>query len=151
MRVAVGGTFDGLHGGHERLLRMAADECHGADAHLWVGVAVGELAARPERHVRPWSRRADAVRRFLRGQVGYVGRLEIGALETPAGPILSDPNLTVLVASEESAPVAIAFNKQRPALGMKSARIVACKMVIADDGARISATRLHKTSLISRL
>ncbi|XP_054080645.1 bifunctional coenzyme A synthase isoform X2 [Rissa tridactyla] len=109
--VAVGGTFDRLHGAHRLLLSAC---CLLARHRLLAGVADGDLL----RHkvlaelIEPYEVRAAKLREFLE-DVKPSLRYDIVPLADPYGPSITDPDLQCLVVSEETRRGGEAVNKKR--------------------------------------
>ncbi|WFC99549.1 Elongator subunit elp2 [Malassezia yamatoensis] len=102
--VALGGTFDHLHIGHKLLLSIAA-LC--ATRRLIVGVTSDELLVnKKHRHfVEPIAERLCAVRRFVRAFRTPFSPLELDVvpISDVCGPAGTDPELNLLVVTEETA------------------------------------------------
>ncbi|XP_054252759.1 bifunctional coenzyme A synthase [Indicator indicator] len=109
--VAVGGTFDRLHGAHRFLLSAC---CLLAEHRLLAGVADGDLL----RHkvlaelIEPYELRAATLLEFLQ-DVQPSLRYDIVRLADPYGPSVTDADLQCLVVSEETRSGGEAVNRKR--------------------------------------
>jgi inosine/xanthosine triphosphatase len=91
--------------------------------------------------VRPYRERATALRRYLRSQ-GY-DNWEIRPLDQPFGIAADEPQLDVLVVSEERLPVALALNDARRSKGFRPLELRRVPMVAAQDGLPIQSRRIR--------
>ena len=111
---ALGGTFDHLHIGHKLLLTVAA-LC--ATRRLVIGVTDTALLTRKKHaaYVESIGRRTAAVRAFLRSIRAPFGELALEAvpISDVAGPAGTDPEIGLLVLTDETAAGADAIAKVR--------------------------------------
>ncbi|MDP7079843.1 MAG: phosphopantetheine adenylyltransferase [Candidatus Undinarchaeales archaeon] len=140
-RVAVGGTFDRFHRGHEAILRKAFD----LGDRVLIGVTTDEMLGRKRagHQLEGIEARRKAVERFLSSS-GLDVRAEIIVLTDTAGPTATDPAIDALVVSPETEPVALGINEQRQSNGLSPMDIVTIEFVMADDSVRISSTRIRE-------
>jgi pantetheine-phosphate adenylyltransferase len=140
MDVALGGTFDPVHDGHVALFRRALEL-----GDVTVGLTSDELAPRTrhqERVVRPYDERERTLREELRPLADeYDREFEIRTLETPTG-IATEPQFDVLVVSPETKTGGEEINRIREERGHDPLRIEVVDHVAAEDGERISSTRI---------
>jgi len=136
---AVGGTFDTIHKGHEALLGAA----FGAAAEVVVGLTSDEFAASCGKAPRnAYAQRLAA----LRGHIArhHEGRPHtIGRLDAEYGPAAYEGRVDVLVASAETAHKAGRLNDARERLGVRPVEVIVVPMAMADDGRRVSSTRIR--------
>ena len=101
---ALGGTFDHLHIGHKLLLTSAALATTGR---LTVGVTDSALLTHKKyaAYVEPLEQRMAAVRQFLRSLRAPFGELmlDVVPISDVAGPAGTDPEISLLVLTEETA------------------------------------------------
>ena len=137
-RVIVAGTFDRLHAGHESLLRLAAS----LGREVFVGLADGPLLRSKKYRdmIEPFEVRKRAVEDFLRG-LGVDH--EVVRITDPVGPAGRDDKADAVVVSEETIPGALLVNETRRKRGLRSLYIVVCPLVPAEDGGRLSSTRIR--------
>ena len=115
--VCVGGTFDGLHFGHRKLLTLAASSVHPVTGRLLVGVTVDEML----RHkalaelIPPLEERCRGVREFLhRLAPGMKNRLSIVPIEDSFGPPgQANRQFDALVLSHETLETGYLLNQHR--------------------------------------
>ncbi len=138
--VAVGGTFDILHIGHEKLLARA----FGLGEHVFVGVTGDRLVAKlnKDHPVRKFSVRRRDLRRFLKAQ-GWLERARITELRDSFGPATRRRRLDALVVSEETRSNGLKVNALRRRQGLRPLRLYVVRMVRADDGKLLSDTRIR--------
>lgn len=139
-RVCMGGTFDVIHRGHRRLLRTAFEV---GDEGVFVGVTTDEMAAgMRDRDVRPHEDRARDIRSFAE-EHGWGDRAEVAPIDDPVGRAL-EPRFDTIVVSTETQGGAQHINARRRELDRDPLTVVVAPLVLAEDGRRISATRIRR-------
>ena len=140
MNVALGGTFDPVHDGHLALFERAFSR-----GDVTVGLTDDELASQTrhvKRYVRPFEDRRAALREELAPLAeSYDRSFEIRSLSEPTG-IAVEPQFDVLVVSPETVDGAERVNEIRRERGYDPLEIDVVEHVPADDGKRISSTRI---------
>ena len=142
--VAVGGTFDEFHKGHQALLKKAFE----VGNHVLVGVSSDDLVkkwGKPHK-VATYEKRLDDLKSFLRRQ-GVLDRAEILPLHDPYGVTVSSKSLDGLVVSRETEARAYEINEKRRAKGLKPLKIIVIEMVLAEDSVSISTTRIRQKEI----
>ncbi len=136
---AVGGTFDSIHKGHAGLLEAA----FGAAAEVIVGLTSDEFAAScGKAPSNPYALRLAALRvHIARHHAGRPHR--ISRLDAEYGPAAYEGRVDVLVASAETAHKAARLNDERARLGVRPVEVIVVPMAMADDGRRVSSTRIR--------
>lgn len=140
MRVAVAGTFGPVHDGHRALLETALEV--GTD-----GVVVGLTSDRfagssRERAVPPFTDRAEALRRELDGLDRWNRPVELREIAGEHDFAASDGRLDAVVVSRETAHEVTDLNAERRENGLEPLVAVVVPLVLAEDGERISSTRV---------
>lgn len=140
-KALVGGTFDMLHAGHKRLLQQALD----IGETVVIGVTTDTMVeTEPKTHaIDSYHERVTALEGFLEEQNAR-DRVAITPIDDPYGPALTDGEADVLVVSRETAFRAREINQLRRARGLKPVKIRVVEMVLAEDGAPISTTRIRR-------
>lgn len=140
MNVALGGTFDPVHDGHRALFERAFSL-----GDVTVGLTDDDLAAETrhvERYVRPFDERKADLRAELEPLAEeHDRRFEIRPLAEPTG-IAVEPRFDALVVSPETVEGAERINDLREEKGLEPLTIEVVDHVPADDGKRISSTRI---------
>lgn len=140
MNVALGGTFDPVHDGHVALFERAFEI-----GDVTVGLTSDDLA--PEtRHVDRCVRSFEERRRRLVAELEPLAEehdrsFEVRELDEPTG-IAIEPQFDVLVVSPETTNGAERINEIRRERGVDPLDVEVVDHVLAEDGDRISSTRI---------
>jgi cytidyltransferase-like protein len=139
--VAVGGTFDILHIGHEKLLAKAFE----LGELVFVGVTGDRLVSKMNKDhpVRKFVLRRRDLRRLLKAR-GWLRRARITELKDPFGPASRRKRLDALVVSEETRSNGQRVNVLRRNRGLKPLRLYVVLMVRSKDGLPLSDTRIRR-------
>lgn len=141
--VAVGGTFDHFHIGHERLISYAFE----VGEFVIIGITTDEFLRRMcKPHDQDFRARLSGLVEFLKSR-GLVERARIVRLEDPFGPIISDPSIEGIVVTKETAPRAEEANKIREVRGMNRMKLYVVDYVMASDGLPVSSTRIRNREI----
>jgi pantetheine-phosphate adenylyltransferase len=145
--VAVGGTFDILHYGHERLLARAFE----LGETVFVGISGDRLVSRLDKNhpVRSFRTRESVLKRFLRAH-GWLQRARIVELKDPFGPAAKRRRLEALVVSKSTLPSGRRANSIRRGRRLPLLRLYAVPLVKAEDGVPISVTRIRRGEIDAR-
>lgn len=139
-KVAVGGTFDELHRGHEVLLGKAFE----VGDKVVIGLSSDEFVSKMGKpHITAtYAERFKELKAFLE-KSGLAARAEIVPLSDPYGLTVSGDGLEVLVVSEETKLTAGRINEIRRKAGLPRLKIITISMVAAENCAPISTTRIR--------
>jgi pantetheine-phosphate adenylyltransferase len=133
--VAVGGTFDQFHRGHEKLL----NEAFKIGDNVLIGVTSDEFGGK-KGYIDPCSKRISRLEEFLQK---FNSKYMVKKLEEPYGPTIFDPKIDAIVVSRETRPTADKINEIRKEKGMDPLEIFIIDWVMADDGKPVSSTRIR--------
>jgi pantetheine-phosphate adenylyltransferase len=155
-RIAIlGGTFTPIHNGHRALLHKAfqtASHDGDGDGHVVVGLTSTELATQmrsDQSHAELLgsfeNRRDDLETELDSVSAPYSASYEIITLEDTRGPAATRPDVDALIASPEAKAQRRAHevNQQRVDSGLGPLEIHTPPFVVAEDGVRISSTRIR--------
>ena len=139
--VAVGGTFDVLHAGHERLLARAFS----LGERVLIGVSGDRLAAslRKDHPVNLFKVRVRALKQFLDSK-DWLQRARISELQDSFGPAVKRKRLQALVVSTQTSHSAIELNRRRRERGLMPLQIDVVALVRARDGKYVSTSRIRR-------
>lgn len=139
-RVAVAGTFGPLHDGHRALLRTALKYGTGG---LLVGVTSDAFARSSRTRAVPgFEKRVEDVVAELEDGDEWGRRWEVRELTSEHGIVTEEPSLDALVVSPETVPELAEINDERRAKGFEPVDGIVAPYVLAEDGERISSTRM---------
>jgi pantetheine-phosphate adenylyltransferase len=150
----LGGTFTPLHNGYRALLhkafQTASHDGHG-DGHTIVGLTSSALATetRSEAHTESLAaydtRRDELAAELSRLAEAYSASYEIVRIDDPHGPAGTREDVDALVVSPESKAQRRAYelNDRRRERGLRPLEIHTPPFVTAEDGTRISSTRIR--------
>ncbi len=133
----VGGTFNFLHIGHEKLLRLAS-----GFGEVCIGLATDAFARKMKiRPCQPFSVRKASLLAFLKKEK-MQGKCDIVPIADAFGPSTSDESPGTIIVSEETAPMAKKINAIRKKKGMRALKIISVPLARAEDGIKISSSRI---------
>lgn len=143
MHVAVAGTFGPLHDGHRALFREALAA---GNEGVVVGISSDEFATetrRPDpRPVPPYEERKRQVEAALDALDEWNRTVKIREFTDEYGFADEDPSLDALVVSPETDDEVAEINRRRTKRGMDPLEPIVVPHVYAEDGKRISSTRI---------
>lgn len=132
-KVAVGGTFDQLHKGHEELLQTAFSLGNQVvigltDDQMVLSKTLSEL-------IEAYEVRKKHLQNFLRKHQ-FLSRSKIVRLNDSLGPALTDNTIKAVVVGPRVSPeVIFKIKKVKP--------VISCKTIFASDGSYLSSTRIR--------
>ncbi len=143
--VAMGGTFDIIHKGHIILLQRAFD----VGEYVIIGVPNDKFVAECDKDIRnDYDTRIANLEKFLRDYFSNV-RYGIRQLKEDFGPALYTKEVEALIVSKETEKKGKILNKARAEKGLRHVNIVTVDLVLAEDGKRISSTRIRNGEIDS--
>jgi len=135
-KVAVGGTFDKFHKGHEQLLNKAFE----VGETVIIGVTSTEFGGQ-KGDVESCSTRMNNLKNFLKD---YPEKYEILRLDDTYGTTIYDETFDAIVVSKETEETANKINEIRIENNMDPLAVIVIDTVFAEDGEPISSTRIRK-------
>ena len=140
MRVAVAGTFGPIHDGHRNLFEHALQY---GDEGVLVAVTSQEMAtASRTREVPPLAERKRRVRAAVDALNDYGRDVDVVTLHDEHGIASTDPSIDALVVSPETAGELADINAARRERDLEPIEGIVAPYVLAEDGERISSTRV---------
>jgi pantetheine-phosphate adenylyltransferase len=141
--VALGGTFDIIHKGHIELLSKAFS----ISSHVIIGLTGDDLANKMGKSIlNNYSKRYETLTLMIHKNFPN-SSYSISKLENDFGPAAIEGKLDALVVSEETRHKGDILNKLRKEKNLPSVRIVTVPMALAEDGSRISTTRIKNSEI----
>ena len=140
--VALGGTFDHLHKGHEALLLTAFE----IGDTVIVGITSDEFVKRSDKQfkdkIQPFNQRQGQVKAFLIVK-GLFSRARLVTLEDPLGPIAYNPEIKAVVVTEGTEGHAAEANRLRKCNSLPLLAIHKVPYTMAEDRRPISSARIR--------
>jgi len=141
-RVIVGGTFETLHEGHKKLLRLALSK----GRQVYIGLTSDRFARKGKNYgCSAFSSRKKRLERFLGKELA---RVTIFKIDDAYGPTLRE-DFDAIVVSEETKGRAEEINRIRRSRGLKPLEIISIPILNAEDLKKISCERI-KTGVIDK-
>ena len=149
--VVLGGTFDQIHKGHEALLTKA----FGVGDTVIIGLTSDLYVKRFKIHpsagglgykIQDFRKRKQQLETWLKGHF-WEKRALIQSIDGPYGPTVKSKELEAIVVSTESAPRVLEINAHRIAAGLPPLDVVTIPMVLSEDLAAVSSTRVRKKEI----
>jgi pantetheine-phosphate adenylyltransferase len=138
-KVATGGTFDGIHAGHRRLLERSFE----LGAEVVIGLTSDEFARKEGKvTTRKYAEREAELKAFVERM--FPGRrYAVAKLDDYFGPGIASADVQALVASPETGKRVGLANDLRKERGFLPLELVVVDWVPAEDGSPISSTRIR--------
>ncbi|MHA1129370.1 MAG: phosphopantetheine adenylyltransferase [Candidatus Helarchaeota archaeon] len=144
--VGVAGTFGPLHKGHHALLEKAF--AVGENVLIALTTAKMHIHKNLKEIIAPYEERKQTLEHYLDSK-GYHGRYEIIPLDDPYGVAITLPEQEGIVVSEETLAGAQKINTIRKERGLPPLQIFTIKLIPAQDGQRLSSTRIRNAEIDS--
>lgn len=138
--IVAGGTFDGLHKGHQHFLTKT----FAAGARVTIGLTSGRYIQKYKKgkNVAAYSRRYQTLTSWLRRQ-GLSARATVMPLHDPFGPTLLPGGFDAIAVTCDNKVMAEEINRQREQRGLTVLGVVDIDLVAAEDRRPISSTRVR--------
>ena len=143
MKVCIGGTFDIIHKGH-KLLISKAFEIANENGSVFIGITSDNLI-KNKKETKSFNSRKKSVKEFLEKKE-TLDKVIIKKINDKFGPTV-DEDFDAIIVSPETVKTAEEINKIRKNKGKKPIKIVKIPFVLADDGKRISSTRIRNSEI----
>ena len=142
----MGGTFDIIHSGHKALLQKALEV---GDIVL-IGLTTDARASknRNKTQINNYNIRLANLQNLLKSMKS-LDKFQIVPLENDWGPSVVDEDFEAIIVSDETKSTAQKINKIRLADGKTELEIVVVPMIRAQDGNRISSSRIRNKEINS--
>jgi phosphopantetheine adenylyltransferase len=145
--VAVGGTFDGLHFGHRKLLTLAVSSINPISGRLLVGVTRDEMLTRKEyaEYIPNLKTRMQDVERFIaRLAPGMMNRVKIVPIVDKFGPPgEKEQFFDALVLSHETLETGYQLNRHRKEIGLPPLQLLCTRRTEAHGMSSTALRRLR--------
>jgi pantetheine-phosphate adenylyltransferase len=143
--IALGGTFDHIHKGHQALFKRAFD----TGAKVYIGLTTDDFVKKSgKKIIHDFETRKKNLQIYLLNQ--YPKRdYEITKLDRNFGPGIFTNQIEAIVVSTETAPKVADANKKRKELNLPDLKIEEISLILAQDQNRISSTRIRSGKIDS--
>ena len=142
-KVCLGGTFDRIHIGHEKLLKIAFEV--GEEVIIGLTSDTKAKKGRGNEKLSSFKNRYTNLENFLSKQFDI--NFSIVELNDDWGPGALDDDLDAIIVSEETEKVASELNKKRALKGFNPLDIVTVSLILDKKGEKISSTRIRNSEI----
>jgi len=141
--VAMGGTFDIIHKGHIKLLSSA----FALSSKVIIGLTSDEFAKRKGKNLlNPYEKRFANLENLIKTNFAEKS-YQISKLDDDFGPAVLEEGVEALIVSDETGHQGDALNQLRAKKNLRPVQVVVVPMVLAQDGDRISTTRIKNSEI----
>ena len=139
-KIALGGTFDIMHKGHEELILKAFE----LSETVIIGLTSDEFASKlhKDHFIGEYRKRRNSLLVFLK-KSKMLERSEIVSLNDHYGLAASDSSIDSIIVSKDSEKNAHTINEIRNKRNIPLLQIIIIDLVLADDDEPISTTRIR--------
>ena len=142
-KVCLGGTFDRIHIGHERLLKIAFEV--GEEVIIGLTSDTKAKRGRVNEKLSSFKNRYTNLENFLSKQFDI--NFSIVELNDDWGPGALDEDLDAIIVSEETEKVASELNKKRDLKDLHPLDIITVPLILDKKGEKISSTRIRNSQI----
>jgi pantetheine-phosphate adenylyltransferase len=141
--VALGGTFDIIHIGHIALLEKGFS----ISKKVIIGLTSDDFAIKNgKKLINKFEKRHEALTSLIQKKfMNY--EFEIIQLDNDFGPTVIEGDIQAIVVSTETENKVDILNKLRIEKNLQSLNIISVPMILAEDGNRISTTRIRNMEI----
>ena len=141
--VAMGGTFDVIHKGHTTLL----SDAFSISTKVIIGLTSDEMALRKGKNIQnDYNKRLETLVKTI--EKNFPNReFKISKLDNDFGPAVLEKEVQALVVSGETSDQGEILNQLRKQKNLPLVDVVVVPMVLAQDGLRISTTRIKNQEI----
>lgn len=139
----MGGTFDRIHIGHEKLLKIAFEV--GEEVIIGLTSDTKAKRGRVNEKLSSFKNRYTNLETFLTKK--FDNNFSIVKLNDDWGPGALDEDLDAIIVSEETEKVASELNKKRALKGLNPLDIVTVSLILDKKGEKISSTRIRNSEI----
>lgn len=141
--VAMGGTFDFIHKGHITLL----SEAFSRSSKVIIGLTSDQMALRKGKNLQNnYDQRLETLVKTIEENFPN-NEFEISKLDNDFGPAVLQKEVQALVVSGETSNQGVVLNQLRQKKNLPPVDVVVVPMVLANDGKRISTTRIKNREI----
>lgn len=142
--VAIAGTFDHLHKGHEFFIseafKVGKKVMIGLTSDRFANAKISNIKAQIQ--IQNFQIRKEELEKFLRVK-NLLKRAEIVKIEDVYGPAISASEIEALAVTNETLEGAQKVNRKRKELGLRLLKILKLPLILAEDKKRIASTRIR--------
>ena len=142
-KIALGGTFDHFHKGHELLIKTAF-KC---SKHVLIGITTDDFIKNKKycEKLETFSTRKSIILNFITEKLKInTSIFEIFPLDDPYGPTISNHEIEGLVCSEETYDNAVKINEIRQKNVLAKLILIVIPLIFDDDNKKISSTHFRE-------